>query len=70
MARVYPCPGERRIVDQPGPGKPVQGRIGCVLRHTTTPQGLIEELTDDVSPGVSLVLYLRSEATEINEGQG
>ena len=43
-------------------------------RHTPVsvqmPDGLVEELTDDVSPLVSLVLYLCSQAAEIRAGGG
>jgi hypothetical protein len=43
-------------------------------RHATasvyTPEGLVERLTDDVSPLVSLVLYLCSQAAEVRHGGG
>jgi hypothetical protein len=35
-----------------------------------TPDGLVEELRDDVSPLVSLVLYLCSQAAEVRDGGG
>ena len=52
--------------------------VAAILRESArqvqgsmhAPGGLIEELTDDLSPLVSLVLYLCSQAAEIKEGQG
>jgi hypothetical protein len=56
----------------------VAGGVAAMVResahHTPvtvqTPDGLVEELTDGVSPLVSLVLYLCSQAAEVRDGGG
>jgi hypothetical protein len=56
----------------------VAGGVATMMResarHTPVsvqmPDGLVEELTDDVSPLVSVVLYLCSQAAEIQDGRG
>ena len=56
----------------------VAGGVAAMVREAArhipvsvqTPDGLVEELTDDVSPLVSLVLYLCSQAAEVRTGGG
>ena len=57
-----------------GVGEGIAAMVQETARHTPVsvqmPDGLVEELTDDVSPLVSLVLYLCSQAAEVRVGGG
>jgi hypothetical protein len=60
-----------------GPGGVAEG-VAAMLRESArhapvrfqTPEGLVEELADDLSPLVSLVLYLCSQAAEVHAAGG